>query len=107
MDDLRARVREGMEHEKKHQAEHSIKEELLQQLTDKFPIDVPTLLVENVDRPAAGARLALADRAGTAGRRHQAHGSEQAARRASARARCATFGPTCCWKRLPSWKALT
>ena len=49
LDDLRARMREGMEHEKKHQAEHRIKEELLRQLTDKFPIDVPTMLVENVD----------------------------------------------------------
>jgi trigger factor len=47
LDELRARIREGMEHEKKHQAEHKIKEELLQQLTAKFPIDVPTLLVEN------------------------------------------------------------
>ena len=47
LDDLRARIREGIEHEKKHQAEHKSKEELLQQLTTKFPIDVPTLLVEN------------------------------------------------------------
>ena len=47
LDDLRARIREGIEHEKKHQAEHKIKEEILQQLTTKFPIDVPTLLVEN------------------------------------------------------------
>jgi trigger factor len=47
LDDLRARVRSGIEHEKKHQAEHRTKEELLQQLTTKFPIDVPTLLVEN------------------------------------------------------------
>jgi trigger factor len=45
--ELRVRVRQGMEHEKKHQAEHRIKEELLRQLTDKFPVDVPTLLVEN------------------------------------------------------------
>ena len=47
LDELRARIREGMEHEKKHQAEHRIKEEMLRQLTDKFPVDVPTLLVEN------------------------------------------------------------
>jgi trigger factor len=47
LDELRARIREGMEHEKKHQAEHKVKEELLEQLTTKFPIDVPTLLVEN------------------------------------------------------------
>ncbi len=47
LDELRARIRSGMEHEKMHQAEHRSKEELLQQLTTKFPIDVPTLLVEN------------------------------------------------------------
>ena len=47
LDELRARIREGMEHEKKHQGEHKIKDELLKQLTAKFPIDVPTLLVEN------------------------------------------------------------
>jgi trigger factor len=47
LDELRARMREGMEHEKKHQAEHRIKEELLRQLTEKFPVDVPTILVEN------------------------------------------------------------
>jgi trigger factor len=47
LDELRARIREGMEHEKKHQAEHKVKEDVLQQLTAKFPIDVPTLMVEN------------------------------------------------------------
>jgi trigger factor len=47
LDELRVRIREGIEHEKKHQAEHKIKEEILAQLTTKFPIDVPTLLVEN------------------------------------------------------------
>jgi trigger factor len=47
VEELRARVRSGMEHEKQHQAEHRIKEDLLRQLTDKYPIDVPTMLVEN------------------------------------------------------------
>jgi trigger factor len=47
VEQLRTRVRESMESEKKHQAEHKAKEELLQQLTTKFAIDVPTLLVEN------------------------------------------------------------
>ena len=47
VEDLRGRVRSGMEHEKQHQAEHRIKEELLRQLTEKYPIDVPTMLVEN------------------------------------------------------------
>jgi trigger factor len=36
-----------MTQEKKHQTEHKVKDELLQKLTEKFPIDVPTLLVEN------------------------------------------------------------
>jgi trigger factor len=47
LEDLRARVRSGMEHEKQHQIEHRIKEELMHQLTDKYPVDVPTMLVEN------------------------------------------------------------
>jgi len=47
VDELRARIREGMEHEKKHNAEHQVKEELLRQLAERFPIDVPTVLVEN------------------------------------------------------------
>lgn len=47
LDDLHSRIREGMERERKHQAEHKVKEDVLQQLTTKFPIDVPTLLVEN------------------------------------------------------------
>ena len=47
LDALRSRVRESIEHEKKHQGEHKIKEEILQQLTGKFAIDVPRLLVEN------------------------------------------------------------
>ena len=47
VDGLRSRVREGMEHEKRHQSEYRIKEELMNELTAKFPIDVPTLLVEH------------------------------------------------------------
>jgi trigger factor len=47
LEELRTRIREGMEQEKKHLAEHKMKEEVLQQLTAKFPIDVPTFLVEN------------------------------------------------------------
>ena len=46
-EDLRARVRSGMEHEKQHQVESRIKDELVRLLTDKYPIDVPTMLVEN------------------------------------------------------------
>ena len=47
LEELRIRIREGMEQEKKHQAEHRAKEALLQQLTEKYPVDVPRLLVDN------------------------------------------------------------
>jgi trigger factor len=47
VNDLRSRVREGMENEKRRQSEYRIKEELTDELTAKFPIDVPTLLVEH------------------------------------------------------------
>jgi trigger factor len=47
LEELRHRIREGMEHEKKHAAEHKMKEEILQQLTAKYPIDVPRVMVEN------------------------------------------------------------
>lgn len=47
LDELRKRIREGMEHEKKHQAEHAMKDEAVKQLLEKFPIPVPTVLVEN------------------------------------------------------------
>jgi trigger factor len=47
LEELRLRIREGMEQEKKHQAQHRTKEALLKQLTEKYPIDVPTVLVEN------------------------------------------------------------
>jgi trigger factor len=47
LDELRARIRSGMEGEKRHQSEQRLKEELLRQLTDKYQIDVPTVLVEN------------------------------------------------------------
>ncbi len=47
LDDLRARIRESMEHEKTHQSEHRVKELIVQELTTKFPIDVPTTMVEN------------------------------------------------------------
>jgi trigger factor len=61
VDDLRARVREGMEHEKRHQAEHKAKDELLRQLTEKFPIDVPTVMVESdIDRRLERGLRALA-----------------------------------------------
>jgi trigger factor len=47
LDELRARIREGIAHEKQHQAEHKTKEQILQQLTEKFPIDVPTSMLDS------------------------------------------------------------
>ena len=47
IDELKARIREGIEHEKKHQAEHKRKDEILHKLNEQFPIDVPRILVEN------------------------------------------------------------
>jgi len=47
LDELRARIREGMEFEKRRQSEYRIKEELMSALATKFPIDVPTLMVEH------------------------------------------------------------
>jgi trigger factor len=46
-DDLKTRIREGIEHEKKHQSEHKLKDEILHKLNEQFPIDVPRVLVEN------------------------------------------------------------
>jgi trigger factor len=47
IDELKARIREGIEHEKKHQAEHKRKDEILHKLNEQFPIDVPRILMEN------------------------------------------------------------
>ena len=47
LDDVKQRIRQGLEHEKKHEAEHKMKDALMKQLLEKFPIDVPNVLVEN------------------------------------------------------------
>lgn len=47
VEELRTGIRVGMTVERKHQSEHKVKEELLQQLTAKFPIDVPISMVED------------------------------------------------------------
>jgi len=46
VDALRARVREGMEHEKKHRAEHDAKEKLMDELVRRNEFPVPEALVE-------------------------------------------------------------
>jgi trigger factor len=47
LDDLRGRIRENMVHEKTHQSEHRVKDLIVRELTTKFPIDVPTTMVDN------------------------------------------------------------
>ncbi len=47
VDDVRQRIRQGLEHEKQHEAEHKTKDAVMKQLLEKFPIDVPNVLVEN------------------------------------------------------------
>ncbi|HWR17899.1 MAG TPA: trigger factor [Terriglobales bacterium] len=47
IDDVRKRIREGMESEKQHQAEHESKDKLVEELLSRNPIDVPEALVEH------------------------------------------------------------
>jgi trigger factor len=47
LDEVRARIREGMEAERKHAAEHGSKEKLLQELIRRNEFEVPEVLVEN------------------------------------------------------------
>jgi trigger factor len=47
IDDVRKRIREGMEAEKRHQAEHELKEKLVDELLTRNPIEVPDSLVEH------------------------------------------------------------
>ena len=46
LDELRKRIRENMESEKKHAIEHTAKEKLVDELVAKNPIEVPQTLVE-------------------------------------------------------------
>src|SRR4051812_19404772 len=47
IDDVRKRIREGMESEKRHQAEHESKDKLVDELLNRNPIEVPESLVEH------------------------------------------------------------
>jgi len=47
LDELKKRIREGMEHEKSHQAEHKIKDKFVEELVKKYDIADPTALVEH------------------------------------------------------------
>ncbi len=47
IDDVRKRIRESMEAEKKHQAEHEAKDKLVEELVKRNPIDVPEAMVEH------------------------------------------------------------
>ena len=46
-DELRAKIREGMEHEKKHRAEHEGKDKLVDELVKLNEFPVPNAMVEN------------------------------------------------------------
>ena len=46
-EELRAKVREGMEHEKKHSAEHEAKDKLVDELVKLHDFPVPQAMVEN------------------------------------------------------------
>ncbi len=47
IDALKAKIREGMEHEKQHQAEHRVKDKIVEELVKKFDIAVPQSMVES------------------------------------------------------------
>jgi trigger factor len=47
IDDVKKRIREGMEGEKKHQAEHEAKDKLVDELVKRNPIEVPEAMVEH------------------------------------------------------------
>lgn len=46
LDELRAKVREGLEHEKEHQAEHKAKDKLVEDLVTRYDFPIPESLVE-------------------------------------------------------------
>jgi trigger factor len=47
LEDVKKRIREGMEQEKKHQAEHDAKDKLVEELVSRNPIEVPEAMVEH------------------------------------------------------------
>lgn len=47
IEDVKKRIREGMESEKKHQAEHEAKDKLVDELVKRNPIEVPEAMVEH------------------------------------------------------------
>ncbi|HWR34660.1 MAG TPA: trigger factor [Clostridia bacterium] len=46
LDELKAKIREGMQQEKEHQAEHQAKDKIVEDLVNKYQFDVPDSLVE-------------------------------------------------------------
>ena len=53
LDELKAKIREGMAHEKEHQAQHKAKDKLVEDLVNRYDFPVPEALVDN----AIDARL--------------------------------------------------
>jgi len=46
LDELKAKIREGMQHEKEHQAEHKAKDKLVEDLVAKYDFAVPDALID-------------------------------------------------------------
>ena len=62
LDELKAKIREGLEHEKEHQAEHKAKDKLVEDLVTRYDFPIPESLVENqVDTRLERGMRALAD----------------------------------------------
>ena len=76
LDEVRQRIREGMEAERKHTAEHEAKDKLVAELVKRSEFEVPEALVDRPDRCAPGARLARPGGAGHESGRHQENGFE-------------------------------
>lgn len=47
VEDLRTRIREGMEAERRHQAEHKAKDKMIEELVNRYDFPVPQVLVEH------------------------------------------------------------
>ncbi len=78
LDEVRQRIRESMEAERKHNAEHEAKDKLVAELVKRSDFEVPEALVDRPDRCPPGTRTACPSGAGNESRRHQENGFEPA-----------------------------
>ena len=89
LDDLRNRLRENMEAEKKHEAEHQGKDKLVEELVKRNDFPVPEALVNDQIDLRLERGLAGAGGTGHEDRRHEAHGLRAACAPVSAKRPCA------------------